>query len=83
MKQVIQFDSGNNALNTTIGFVCGILGGCLKFHLTSASMLMIFAMFQAVLTALLCGAAGVAGKELWTKRKLLYQYVKIKLTRKK
>ena len=80
---MIQLDSGNSQFNTAIGFVCGILGGCLKFVLTSTNMLMIFAMLQAMLTALLCGAAGVAGKELWTKRKGIYKFVVKKITRKK
>lgn len=40
-------------------------------------------MLQAAFTALLCGAAGVAGKELYTKRKKILYYIVKKLTRKK
>jgi len=81
---VIQLDDGGSHINTTIGFVCGILGGCLKyFALTSGNMLMIFAVLQAMMTALLCGAAGVAGKELFTKRREILRFVIRKFIRKK
>lgn len=87
---MIPFDSGNNSINTTIGFVCGILGGSVDFllriqfsSLTIFNPLIIFAMLQAAFTALLCGAAGVAGKELYTKRKKILYYIVKKLTRKK
>jgi len=82
---VIQLDNGgHDAINTTIAFVCGILGGCLKyFALTGPNILMIFALLQAMFTALVCGAAGVAGKELFTRRKEILRFIKMKLTRKK
>jgi len=92
LKTVIQFDGGSNGVNTTIGFVCGILGGCLKVIITSANILMILPLLSAMLTALLCGAAGVAGKEfyLYIKKRIkagahkaIYPYIIKKLTRKK
>lgn len=92
MNKVIQFDNGSNGVNTTIGFVCGILGGCAKVVLTSANMLMILPILSAMLTALLCGAAGVAGKEFYLfikkqikagNHKAIYPYLKKKLSRKK
>lgn len=70
----MHYDSGHNGLNTIIGFVCGILGGLVDYAIR-ASPLTIFAVMQAALTALICGAAGIAGKEV-------YIYIKKKITKK-
>ena len=70
----MHYDSGHNGLNTIIGFVCGILGGLADYAIR-ASPLTIFAVMQAGITALICGAAGVAGKEV-------YIYIKKKITKK-
>lgn len=71
---MMNYDSGHNGLNTIIGFVCGILGGLVDYAIR-ASQLTIFAVMQAGITALVCGGAGVAGKEL-------YLYLKNKITKK-
>ena len=39
-------------------------------------------MMQAAFTALICGAAGVAGKELITRRKEIYHFIKKKYSSK-
>lgn len=70
----MHYDSGHNGLNTIIGFVCGILGG-LADYAFRATTLTILSVAQAGFTALICGAAGVAGKEL-------YLYLKNKITKK-
>ena len=63
MKTLIQIDSSHTGLNTVLGFICGILGGTIDYF-TRAQPMVIFAILQAAFTAFLCGAAGVAGKEL-------------------
>ena len=70
----MHYDSGHNGLNTIIGFVCGILGGLVDYAIR-ASPLTIFAVMQAAITALVCGGAGVAGKEV-------YIYIKKKIIKK-
>lgn len=53
-----------NEQDNLIGVVMGMVGGAAKFYLTIPSDFFIrFA--EAGLTALFCGAMGVAGKELW------------------
>lgn len=57
--------------NTAVGFVSGILGGTGSF-LLDIKVSFLSDMTIAIITALLCGAAGVAGKEayLFIKRKI-------------
>lgn len=50
--------------NTLIGFISGILGGSGSFLLQIQANFW-GTMMIAILTALLCGAAGVAGKEAY------------------
>jgi len=57
---VIQYDSNGSGIKTTIAFVCGILGGFIKLSFVPSIV-------QAAFTALICGAAGVAGKELYSQ----------------
>lgn len=61
--------------NTKVGFTCGFIGGFGKFLLQVNSHTYLTNLAGAVLTAVICGAAGVAGKEL-------YQYLKRKLKSK-
>lgn len=70
MRALIQLDS--NQPNTFLGFVCGILGGTVDFVIR-AKPLFIVGVFQAAFTAAVCGAAGVAGKELYTYAKKWYK----------
>lgn len=73
---MIQYDGNHGGgVNTIIGFVCGILGGSIDFAMR-ANTLTIIAIVQAGFTALVCGAAGVAGKEF-------YLYVKTKIKKSK
>ncbi|MDE3185273.1 MAG: hypothetical protein KGM16_17815 [Bacteroidota bacterium] len=58
--------------NTAIGFVSGILGGTGSFLLQIQTNLL-SNMTVAVLTALLCGIAGIAGKELYLFVKHLFK----------
>lgn len=50
--------------NTVLGFVCGAIGGVIKL-LTSVEPYHWSHIVQAAITAIICGAAGVAGKELY------------------
>ena len=89
---MIQYDNANHGpVNTMIAFVCGILGGCIDY-MVRADSLVIFAVFQAALTALICGFAGVAGKEFYLfmkssfksgKYKGFYFYLMIKKLKKR
>ncbi|MBS0647385.1 MAG: hypothetical protein JSR97_12470 [Verrucomicrobia bacterium] len=60
--------------NTAMGFISGIIGGIGSFLLDIKIGLM-SDMLVAILTATLCGAAGVAGKEA-------YQFLKRKIKTK-
>lgn len=60
--------------NTTMGFVSGVVGGLGSF-LLDIKIGMMDDMLIAIITACLCGAAGVAGKEA-------YHFLKIKLQKK-
>ena len=61
----------NDKINSLLAFVAGVFGGSIKFLLVSNPNYPV-SLLQAVLTALLCGFAGVVGKELygWCKRKI-------------
>ena len=61
--------------NTRVGFLCGFAGGFGKFLLQINNTSYIANLAGAIITAVICGAAGVAGKEL-------YQYCKRKLKSK-
>jgi len=54
----------NDYSNTLIGFVSGLIGGALKVILAMDANTM-KNIVEAGLTALICGFAGVAGKELY------------------
>jgi hypothetical protein len=75
---VIQYDSNGSGIKTTIAFVCGILGGFIKLSFVPSIV-------QAAFTALICGAAGVAGKELYSQfakpflKKILKKFKKRKV----
>lgn len=60
--------------NNTIGFAIGMVGGTVKF-LTALPAEFFPNLIGASVTALICGACGIAGKEL-------YIYIKRKLKRK-
>lgn len=51
-----------NESNTFLGLICGIVGGLFKYFLQMHTVFYINVL-QAAMTALICGAAGVAGKE--------------------
>lgn len=61
MKVLHYQDSNNNGW----AILCGMVGGSAKFlaQIHSSSFMTNF--FGSLLTALMCGAAGVAGKELY------------------
>ncbi len=75
---MIQYDSNGSGIKTTIAFVCGILGGFIKLSFVPSIV-------QAAFTALICGAAGVAGKELYSQfakpflKKILKKFKKRKV----
>lgn len=52
----------NNHDNTTIGIISGITGGLGKYLLQIQTPFLLN-ILGAIITAMLCGAAGVAGKE--------------------
>lgn len=58
-------------INRLLAFVIGVFTGTIKFLLVSNPNYPV-SLLQAVFTALLCGVAGVAGKELYglCKRKI-------------
>lgn len=60
-----------NGEYTKEGLICGLIGGIGNYLLQIHTVFWINVL-QAMFTALLCGAAGVAGKEvyLYVKRKL-------------
>jgi hypothetical protein len=58
--------------NTLIGFICGLFGGSVKLITANAHDLP--TLIYAAITAIICGACGVAGKEL-------YQFFKKKIKR--
>lgn len=64
----------HDSSNTVMGFVSGIVGGIGSFILEIKIGLM-NDMLVAIITALLCGAAGVAGKEA-------YQFLKLRIKKK-
>ena len=49
--------------NTQIGFVSGLLGGFAKF-ISDVEVSSIHRLVEAAITALVCGGAGVVGKEI-------------------
>lgn len=57
--------------NTRIGFVSGLLGGIAKF-ISTVEVSSIHRLIEAAITALVCGAAGVVGKEIvvFVKKKI-------------
>ncbi len=58
--------------NSKIGFICGAVGGGGKFLLQIHATVFMWNLAGAVVTAVVCGMAGVAGKELyqWCKTKI-------------
>ncbi len=69
--KTVQYGQGN----TLVGFISGVFGGIGSFMLDIQIGFM-SDMMIAILTACLCGAAGVAGKEA-------YQFVKRKVFKRK
>jgi hypothetical protein len=59
-------------LDFRIGMVCGLFGGLGKYFIQVQTTPFYINAMGAALTALLCGAAGVAGKEmyLFVKKKI-------------
>ena len=57
--------------NTATGFFCGILGGFFHYLQIGSDIEYIHRLIEAGVTALICGAAGVIGKEIvvWVKNK--------------
>jgi hypothetical protein len=49
--------------NTRIGFVSGLVGGFAKF-ISTVEISSLNRLAEAAITALVCGAAGVVGKEI-------------------
>lgn len=66
----MQYDSGN----TVMGFISGIIGG-IGSYVLDIKIHFLTDMAVAIITALLCGAAGVAGKEA-------YQIIKKRIVRR-
>lgn len=60
---------------TRTGVVSGLVGGLGRYFLQVQSTPFIYNVMGAVFTAVLCGMAGVAGKEL-------YSYIKKEVTEK-
>lgn len=60
--------------NTTMGFISGVVGGFGSF-LLDIKIGVMDDMLVAIITACLCGAAGVAGKEA-------YHFLKLKLQKR-
>jgi hypothetical protein len=58
--------------NTFIGIISGCVGGLGKYLLQIHTPFLIN-MFGAIITAMLCGAAGVAGKEVyvWVRKTII------------
>lgn len=69
MQKLIQHNSEGN---TAVGLFAGLIGGLGKYLLQVNTTPAYLNIIQAVFTALLCGAAGVAGKEIYQviKRKI-------------
>lgn len=63
-------DNGNN--NTLIGFAFGFAGGLARLVAQINTAPYSVTLSKALLTAFLCGMAGVAGKEvyLWVRKKI-------------
>lgn len=60
--------------NTKVGILAGMIGGMYKYILLQMqSDAFIITMTKAGLTALVCGLAGVAGKEI-------YSFLKVRIT---
>lgn len=51
--------------NTAIGMISGIIGGLGKFMLQVQNTPFALNLLGAIITAMLCGAAGVMGKEIY------------------
>jgi hypothetical protein len=64
--------------NNAIGFLCGISGGCLQYLQINIHAAFLAKLMEAGTTALVCGAAGILGKEIVTHIKLKYFTKKIK-----
>lgn len=62
MKAVQQYFGEHN---TKIGFISGAIGGFLKF-ITTVEASSFLKLIEAAITALICGAAGVIGKDAYT-----------------
>lgn len=72
MQKVEAYNGGNG--NTLIGFISGIIGGVGSFIL-EIKIGLLDDVIVATVTAFLCGAAGVAAKDV-------YQYFKKKIFKK-
>lgn len=81
---MIQYDNQHGLVNNAIAFTCGIVGGLIDLMIRF-NPLSIFGIIQAGITALICGAAGVAGKELYSQfakpflKKILKKFKKRKV----
>ncbi len=62
----------NDNINRLVAFVVGVFSGSIKFLLVSNPNYPV-TLIQAVTTALLCGFAGIAGKEIYGWCKLKYK----------
>jgi hypothetical protein len=67
---IIKQSAVTENINRLLAFVVGAGGGSLKFLISNPDYPV--SLLQAVITALLCGFAGVMGKELygWCKQKV-------------
>lgn len=80
--QKVEAYNGSNG-NTLIGFVSGILGGIGSF-LLEIKIGMLNDVIVATVTAFLCGAAGIAAKDVYqfAKKKILKKNKHEKITKK-
>lgn len=62
-----------NKLNTQLSVVVGAFCGMIKYFTGYLETMFIINLLQAGLTALVCGALGVAGKELYGYGKKKYK----------
>lgn len=63
------------SINAKIGLLSGMVGGMFNYVLQIQSGTFVGSLTKATVTALICGAAGVAGKEL-------YVFIKKRLKKK-
>ncbi len=59
-------------LNVYLAGICGAFGGMIKFSMGYLTNIFIINLLEAGITAMVCGALGVAGKELYAIVKNVY-----------